>query len=107
MKPANCLAICLTSIALTLAATGVVQAQTGYQSDSGGGQICLHRTADGRCLHWSRGPSAPSPQQYQPTPQARSAPTSRCVGNPATGRAETCLHVTADGRCLHFAGPCN
>lgn len=90
------------ALSLTLAITGLAQAQS-----SGGGQVCLHRTADGRCVHWSGARSTPSQEQYRPAPQASSVPTSGCVSNPATGRSETCLHIAADGRCLHYGGSCN
>lgn len=76
------------------------------------GQVCIHRTADGRCLHWVptvTGPGGREPQQHLQTPQATSAPatTTGCMYDPGSRAVRQCFHITADGRCAHFGGPCN
>ena len=82
---------------LALTSAGIALAQ---------GQVCIHRTADGRCLHWVPTVTDPARDPRQP-PWQGPAPTTGCIYDPGTGTRRQCWHITADGRCVHLGGPCN
>lgn len=106
MKPQH-----LTGSALFLA-VALIGAGTALAQ----GQTCIHRTADGRCLHWVPAVTNQNPASLQPLQPswgnspggwAAPAPTAGCFYDPGSRTLRQCYHITADGRCVHFGGPCN
>lgn len=82
-------------------------------------RTCIHRTADGRCLHWVPATTNPgqapdnrrdyyqSAQPSQGSQPLPSAPSSGCVYDSLNRTYRQCFHIDASGRCQHFGGRCN
>ena len=96
-----------------------------FNPEMGRYQVCLDRTADGRCVQYGQACGESGQPRFNPRTGAyqeclqvgvsgecirygpRRAPEGECMFNPRTGAYHKCIHVTTGGGCAEYGPPCN